>query len=122
MGDPQRRGGTIQLQANGEIYDAKGEFEYNLGTPKRTAIIGADRPHGYKEEPQVPYIKGMITDRGTLDVDKLARLTNATITLELANGKVISLRDAYYAGDGTGKTGEGEFPFHFEGSSANEVT
>jgi hypothetical protein len=65
----QRRAGLLQLKVNGEIQDAKGEFTYDLGQPKRTAIIGADGVHGYMEEPQVAFIEGKITDRGTLDVD-----------------------------------------------------
>lgn len=117
----QRRGGLIQFQVNGEIQDAKGNFTYNLGRPQREAIIGADGVHGYKETPQVPFIEGEITDRGNLDLDKLVSTTGATVTLELANGKVIVLRDAWFAGEGTGNTEEGNIAVRFEGMSADEV-
>lgn len=122
MGDPQRRAGLLQLQVNGEIQDAKGEFSYSLGTPKRTAIVGSDSVHGYKEEPQVAFIEGMITDRLTLDVAALSTITGATITLALANGKTISLRQAWYAGDATVKTGEGEIVVRWEGKSGQEIS
>ena len=122
MADPQRRAGLLQLQVNGEIQDAKGEFSYALGTPKRTAIIGVDGVHGYKEEPQVAFIEGMITDRLTLDVQALATITGATITLAIANGKTISLRQAWYAGDATVKTGEGEIAVRWEGRSGQEIS
>jgi hypothetical protein len=122
MGD-QRRAGMIQLQVNGEIQDAKGEFDYGLGQPKRTAIIGADRVHGYTEEPQVAYIEGKITDRNTLDVEELVKGKGLTVTLSLANGKVISLRDAWYAGDGKVNTKEAEIEVRWEGASpAKEVS
>jgi hypothetical protein len=117
-----RRGGIIQFQVNGVLQDAKGNFTYNLGRPKREAIIGADGVHGYKETPQVAFVEGEITDRGALDLDGLTRVDGATVTLELANGKVISLRDAYFAAEGTGNTDEGNIGVRFEGSSAEEIT
>jgi hypothetical protein len=117
----QRRGGIIQVQVNGEIHDAKGEFTYNLGQPMREAIIGADGVHGYKETPQVPFIEGEFTDRAALDLEALVNTKDATIVLALANGKVISLRDAWYASEGTGNTDEGNIEVRFEGLSAVEV-
>lgn len=117
----QRRGGIIQLQVNGEIYDAKGNFTYNLGRPLREAIVGADGVHGFKETPQVAFIEGEITDRGTLELDKLVSMTGATVTLELANGKVIVVRDAWFAGEGTGNTEEGNIACRFEGKGGEEI-
>jgi hypothetical protein len=117
----QRRGGIIQVQADGVMYDAKGDFEYGLGRPKREGIAGSDGVHGFKETPQVPFIKGKITDRGNLDVAKMHELENVTVTLALANGKTIVLSEGWYAGDGTGNTGEGELDFNFEGKRCEEV-
>lgn len=118
----QRRAGLIQVQVNGEIQDAKGEFSYNLGRPKRTAIVGSDGVHGYKEEPQVAFIEGMLTDRSTLDLDAVVTAKDQTVTVTLANGKMVALRDAWYAGDGTAKTGEGEVAVRWEGKSAEEIS
>lgn len=118
----QRRAGKIQVQFNGEIVDAKGNWSYNLGRPLREAIVGADAVHGYKETPQVAFIEGEITDRGTLDLATLATLQDATVTLELANGKMIALRDAWFAGDGTGNTEEANIAVRFEGSGAEEIS
>jgi hypothetical protein len=122
MADSQRRAGLLQLQVNGEIMDAKGEFSYSLGTPKRTAIVGTDGIHGYKEEPTPAFIEGMITDRVTLDVAALSVITGATVTLALANGKTISLRQAWYAGDATVKSGESEIMVRWEGKSGQEIS
>jgi hypothetical protein len=122
MAGQNRRGGVLFLKVNGEIYDAKGNFTYNLGQPKREGIVGADSVHGYKETPQVPFIEGEITDRAGLDLAALCNLDDATATLELANGKVITLRNAWYAGDGTGNTEEGNIDVRFEGLSADEVS
>lgn len=117
----QRRGGIVYLKVNGERYDVKGNFSYNLGRPQRESIVGHDGVHGYKEIPQVPYIEGEITDRGDLDVVGLLETSEATITLELANGKVVVLRDAWFGGEGEIETEEGVIKVRFEGLSAEEI-
>ncbi len=117
----QRRGGIIQLQIDGEVYRAKGSFSYNLGRPMREALVGADSVHGYKETPQVAYVEGEITDGTDIDLDSLVSVKDATVTLTLANGKIIAVRDAYYAADGVGNSEEGNIAVRFEGE-AEEVT
>jgi hypothetical protein len=111
----QRRGGIIQLQINGVIYDAKGSFSYNLGREKRETIVGADRTHGFKAMPQPAFIEGEITDRVTLDLEQLVTVEDATITLGLANGKSFILRRAYFVAEGTANTEEGNIGVRFEG-------
>jgi hypothetical protein len=121
MAGKNRIGGIIALKVNGDMYFAKGNFTYNLGKPKKEGVVGSDRVHGYKEVPQVPFIEGEITDRNELDLEDLVTLDDATATLELANGKVIMLREAWYAGEGTGNTEEGNIALRLEGMSAEEV-
>jgi predicted heme/steroid binding protein len=116
-----RRAGIIQIAANGVVYDAKGSFSYNLGRPMREAVVGSDTVHGFKETPQVAFIEGEFTDRSDLDLDALVKLENATVTLELANGKTIALTEAWYAGEGTGNTEEGNIGVRFESNNADEV-
>lgn len=111
----QRRGGIIQVQVNGEVYRAKGSFSYNLGRPKRESIIGSDSVHGYKETPQPAFIEGEITDGQELDLDALVTLKDATVTLDLAIGKMIVMHESFYAGEGTGNTDEGNIGFRVEG-------
>jgi len=115
------RGGMLYLLVNGERKDAKGEFTYNLGRPKKTAIVGADGIHGFWTEAQAPFIEGAITDDTSLDLAAFQDTVDATITLKLQIGKVIVLRRAVYAGEGSAKPKEGEIPVRFEGLSAEEV-
>jgi hypothetical protein len=117
----QRRSGLIQLNIGAVLHDAKGNFSYNLGRPKREAIVGADAVHGYAETPQAAFIEGEITDRGTLDLAALVVLEDTTVTLTLANGKVIVLREAWFAGEGTASTEAAAIAVRFEGISAEEV-
>lgn len=117
-----RIGGIIELKVNGSTFNAKGNFTYNIGRNMREGIVGADRVHGYKETPQIPFIEGEITDRAGLSLEALVGLTDATVMLRLANGKLIVLRQAWYAGEGTGNTEEGNIPFRMEGMSGEEVS
>ncbi len=112
-----RVGGIISLQVDGVIFNAKGNFTFNFGAPKRKPVMGSDnRLHGFTEEPQVGFIEGEITDDGSVDLTAFINATGATVTLQLANGKLAVLTDAYYAGEGTGNTEEGNFPVRFEGN------
>ena len=124
MANPNLIGGRIELSIDGEVYDAKGDFTYNLGADKREGVVGADGVHGFTSAPQVPFVEGMITDRGTLNLDAVLRLgenDDVTATLALSNGKTIVLRSAWYAGDGNVTTAAGEVQFRLEGMSAQEV-
>lgn len=116
-----RRGGIIFFKVDGAQYDAKGNFEYNLGSPMREAMVGADSVHGYKETHQVPFVQGEITDSYDLDLKTLQALDETTVTLELANGKVILLENAWFAGEGGGQSEEGNIAVRFEALTAQEV-
>lgn len=116
-----RVAGLISLKVDGQIYNAKGNFTYNLGRHKKEAVIGADGVHGYKETPQVPFIEGEITDRAAISLQTLCDIENATVTLELANGKVIVIRGAWFAADGTANTEESNVGIRFEGMSGEEI-
>lgn len=121
MAGKNRVGGLIALKIDGDLVKAKGNFTYNLGAPKRDAVIGADAVHGYKEVVQVPFIEGELTDHRGMSLEALVYGEDKTITLELANGKVIVLREAWFAGEGTGNTEEGNIAIRFEGLSAEEI-
>lgn len=116
-----RVGGIISLKVDGVIHNAKGNFTYNLGKPRREGVVGHDAVHGYKELPQVPFIEGEITDRADLSLEQLVAISDATVTLDLANGKVIVLRNAWFAAEGTFNTEEGNGTVRFEGLSAEEI-
>lgn len=118
----QRRAGILSLKIDAKIFDAKGNFSFNPGVEKREAIVGADRIHGFKTMPQVPFIEGEITDSADLDLNALLNLDGSTATLELANGKVFVLRSAWYAGEGTVQTEEGNIQFRLEGLTGEVIT
>lgn len=115
------RAGIVSVKSNGIQYDAKGNFTYNLGHAKRNHITGSDGPHGFSVTPQTPFIKGVITDSGSLDVQTILDLEEGTVTIDLANGKLIALSEAWYEGEGDITTEEGEIPFEFYGINCEEI-
>lgn len=116
MAAPKGRiGGTIEVQANGQILNAVGSFDFNLGLPKREYKVGPDRPHGYTEMPQIGWIEGSIRDGQDIKLTDIGNLVDATVTIVLANGKTIMCSEAVYCADGKGETEEGTFEFKVEG-------
>ena len=116
-----RVGGIIFVKVDGQLYRAKGSFTYNIGENKREGIVGHDRVHGYKELPQIPFIEGVFTDDSQIALEALLNVTDSTVTVELANGKIAVLRNAWFAADGNVTTEEGEIEVRFEGLDGEEV-
>ena len=117
----RRLGGTINFKIDGQMYQAKGNFSWRINPEKKEQIVGSDGVHGHKAMPQVPYIEGAITDSPDMSVEELQAIEDATVILELANGKIISLEQACYAHEGEGTTEEGEIAVRFEGIKGKEV-
>ncbi len=117
----RRVGGQLFVKVDGIQQQAKGEFTYNLGALKREPVVGVDSVHGYSEVPQVPKIEGEFTDFADFDLEALLNISDATIVLEVANGKIVVLREAWYAGDGDVATNEGNIQVMFNGISCEEI-
>ena len=122
MAGNNRVGGIVELKIDGAIYSAKGNFTYNIGRPKRDPVVGSDTVHGFKETPQVAFIEGEITDNDGLDLATLLDATDVVVTLQLGSGKVIVLNHAWFAGEGTGNTEEGNIGVRFEADYAQEIS
>ena len=114
-------GGIISFKINGKKYDARGDFKYSLGNPVREAVVGEDGVHGYFEKPVAPHISGTISDNQNLNIRTLQKVSNATVTLALRNGKTISLSEAWFSGESEIEAGEGKIPFKFNGIECSEV-
>jgi hypothetical protein len=109
-----RRGGIIQFAIGGVLREAVGAFTYNLGNPQREALVGSSGVDGFKETPQAAFIEGEVRTSPDWSIDEMTQMTNETITLTLAEGKVIALSGAWYAGEGTGNSEEGTMGVRFE--------
>lgn len=116
-----RIAGVAYLKVDGQAYPMRGKFKYTANRRKREGIVGQDGPHGYKEMPVIPSISGDVSDMPGMRVQDLEKITNATIQLELANGKIVVLSQAWWSDASEVDTEEGSFPVKFEGMECAEV-
>ncbi|HYX32773.1 MAG TPA: phage tail tube protein [Oligoflexus sp.] len=115
-------GGKITISVNGIRYRAKGKFKYNLGGYTLKEVIGHDGVEGYSKTPRPPSIEGVITDHADFDItENLYSVTDATVLLELANGKNVTFKEAFYTGAGDIETDEGEIEFKMSAKKAFEI-
>jgi len=122
MANPMARvGGIIYVKVDGQQIMAKGSFTYTLGVPIRKSVVGSDGVHGYSEMPTAGYLEGEATDSLGFSLSDFQSITNATVTLELANGKVIAYNNAVFTGDGTAQTEEGNFKVRFDSPNVTEI-
>lgn len=117
-----RVAGVCYIKIDGTQYTLKGKLTYQPLTTEKTNVTGQDGPHGYKEMPISPFIKGTFTDLGGVSVQQLQNLTASTITAELANGKTIIVNNGWLEGKVEVNTEEGEYEAQFNGMSAIEQT
>lgn len=110
----QQRIGVKQVMIDGEVVDVKGGVSYSLGGDKQETVMGVDRRHGVKVTRIPAFCEMTLTDRGGLDVKRLAKLSDSTITIDLENGKTVMFAHASYAGDGVVTAEEGEIEARFE--------
>ena len=115
-------GGRFTFSCDGITYYAQGVFKYGGGFNKRETILHSQGVAGYKETPVAPFISGELIDDGSFPVDQLAQVSSSTITLDLANGKQIVLRNAYSTNDnGLEIDTDGKITVKFEGVTLEEV-
>ena len=116
-----RTAGTCYVAVDGRSYAIAGAGSYKTASPTRESLMGQDGYHGYKEMPAAGKINWTGRDSGGVSVGDLADLANVTVTLELANGKIVIGRNMSRVGEApTVNTEEGTFEIEFEGPSVTE--
>jgi len=116
-----RRGGIVSLSVNGEQLDVADDLEYQLSGDEREAATGPTGVQGYITKPIVPFFATSLRDSDTFDAGLHSQITGATVTVELTNGKTITLRDAWATGAWSQQAVEGTIAARWEGLSASEV-
>lgn len=117
----ERIAGVAYLKANGRQYPLRGNFTVSPSRFERGGIAGQDGVHGYSENPRVPYIEGDLSTTGDLSIAELDAITDATVTAELANGKVYVLRSAWTKSAHEVNTHDGSVKVRWEGLSCDEL-
>jgi hypothetical protein len=110
-----RIAGTAYVKVDGDQYTLAGTLTVSPAAVTREGLAGLSGVAGYKEMPRVPFIEGEFYMTTGVSLPAIEAITNATITAELANGKVYVLRNAWHAGAIEANAGEGTFTARFEG-------
>ncbi|HEV7286021.1 MAG TPA: phage tail tube protein [Kaistia sp.] len=116
-----RIAGVCYLKVDGAQYALRGGLTVSIDSVEREGVAGMDGVHGYIERPRVPFITADLTDTAGLSLDALQRITAATVTVELANGKVYLLREAWTAEAREINAVDGTVSVRFEGVKGEEV-
>lgn len=114
--------GTAQVTTDGATEQLEGGLKYSVATVKRTALVGKDGFHGWKEEPVAPYIEMVLRDAGNLTVANFNAMRNSTIVATLANGKIITGRNMGAVDVQEVDTEDAKFTVRFEGPEVVEQT
>ena len=113
--------GTAYLSVDGANYLLAGEFSYNPSRVTRETLVGMDGIHGFSEKPRAGEIKGKIRDYGNLTIADINAMTNVTVTVELANGKVIVGRNMWTVEDQTADGTEATVDVTWQGQIVQEI-
>lgn len=114
--------GIAQVSVNGTTYQLESAAKYSPATVKREAMIGQDGFHGWKETPVTGSITLSIRDAGSLNVGGFSAMRNATVVLQLANGKVVTGRNMATTEVKEVDTENAKFEVKFEGPQVSEQT
>lgn len=117
----KRIAGIAYVKVDGRQYPLRGSFTVSPSPTERNGIAGQDYVHGYSEMPRVPYIEGDISTTQEVSEEMLSAIEDATITAELANGKVYVLRNAWTKSAHEINTKDGQIRVRWEGLSCDEL-
>lgn len=113
--------GTAFFRINGVQYAIGGEMRINPLNEKRNPLVGLDGIVMPQIEFQSPMVECAVKDVASVDLIALTRMENVTVTVEMANGTVWELSNAFYAGDGELDAKEGDFQVRFHGSKIRRL-
>ena len=116
-----RLAGIAYLSVDGLPYMLSGDLSYRVSKVTRETLVGQDTVHGYSEKPEPGFISGTLRDSGSLKLADFNKMTNVTVTVELANGKTITGRKMWTVDAQEVKSMDATFDVRWEGLSVEEV-
>ena len=115
------RAGTASIAIAGAPFDVAGDAVYNTVSLKRETMKGQSGVQGFSEMPDAPGIGATIRDAGWMTTAAFMAMRSVTVTLVLANGKVVSGAGMWCTECSEIKTQEGSFSLKFEGYEGSVV-
>ena len=110
--------GIIRVKIDGEPqWVASDDVTYNIvGFMREDKTINSGQTV-FMEKAQTVMIEGEVQDRSDFDVEKFCSIDDATITLDLGNGKTYVFYNCFYCGETNLGQKEGNLKFKFASRS-----
>ncbi len=115
-------GGIAFLKINGLQYQLSGELEIQPNTTQNEWEANQDGTVVFTQKAVVPYLSMNIRDSGSLSVQALNGVQDATVQAQLINGKQYVLQRAGAWGEFKEDTVKGEITGKFGGAGCYELT
>ena len=110
----RRLAGITAFSVNGSAFNVI-EFSWDPGVVENETMTSLSGVDGFSQKPVAPYIAGKFRDAQSVNVTGFTNLSNATIVVQLANGKVITGHNLWYIGRPGVSGADAAFDFRFEG-------
>jgi len=111
----KRDSGTCYIKLNGNQLVVEGGVEVPLSKTAKEAVMGNGRVAGYKETGRKAYVKATLRKVSAKEFQALTEADDMTVTVELANGGVYTLSDAWVEGEPSYNADEGTADVEFVG-------
>jgi hypothetical protein len=95
----KRVAGTCYVYQDGRQVSLGGTFNIGVSSVNREDVVGLSGPVGVKEAWVRPYMEAEIIKTPDLRLTDLEKITDATITAELADGTTVVLYNACQIGE-----------------------
>ncbi|MFH5926443.1 phage tail tube protein [Roseomonas xinghualingensis] len=112
----KRVAGTCYVYQDGAQLQLGGTFNIGPSTKNREDVVGLSGPVGVKETAVRPYMEVEIVKTPELRLTDLEKITDATITAELADGTTAVLYNACQIGELEYTGAEGTITVRWSGS------
>ena len=116
-----RIAGVAYIYVDGRQYPLRGNLTVSVDTIEREGVPGQDAMHGYIERPRVPWIEGDFSESAIFSLVTIQRMTDVTVTAELANGKQYVLRNAWTSTAREFNAADGQATVRWEAMGAEEL-
>lgn len=114
----RRLAGITTASVNGQVISVT-EFSWSPGTVKRESMTSLSGVDGYSEMPRAPYIAGKFRDSQSNSVTAFNGMADATVVVQLANGKQIVGHNLWNTAETDVAGAEATFDFKFEGAAGS---
>lgn len=110
-------GGRARILINGVQYALRADVTIIPSDVSRESIVGQDGYHGVRETPVACACEFTLSDMPNVDIIALAKLTDATVSIQMDNGTQYVFRNAAQVNAIELNQTEGSYAVRFEGPS-----